>query len=223
MASARCTSMAVTSYERSAIGSRSTLIWRLRPPMILTSPTPSMLSIWRRTTLSASSVVSRIGCFERSAAKRIGDAPGSILLMTGWSIPFGRSGMTRLTLSRTSCAATSTGLAMSNVTTTIETPSLDVERSSSMPLIVLTAPSILSETSLSISSALEPGRVVVTTTIGKSTLGNWSRPSFPYAAPPSTTRTSMSTVAKTGRWIQTRASHCMRVSSVDPDPAVPAT
>ena len=60
----------------------------------------------------------------------------------------------------------------SNDTITIDTPSDDVERSSSMPLIVLTASSILSVTSVSICSGAAPGWTVVTTTVGKSTFGN---------------------------------------------------
>ncbi len=57
-------------------------------------------------------------------------------------------------------------------------PSDDVDRSSSMPLTVLTASSILSVISVSISSGAEPGWRVVTVTIGKSTLGKRSTPSF---------------------------------------------
>ena len=60
---------------------------------------------------------------------------------------------------------------MSNVTMTSETPSLDVDRSSSTPLMVLTAPSILSVTSVSISSGAEPFEVVVTTMVGDVDLG----------------------------------------------------
>ena len=47
---------------------------------------------------------------------------------------------------------------------TIETPSDEVERSSSMPLMVLTASSILSVTSVSICSGAAPGCTVVMTT-----------------------------------------------------------
>ena len=54
---------------------------------------------------------------------------------------------------------------------TVETPSEEVERSSSIPLIVLTASSILSEISVSTSSGAAPGSRVVTTTVGKSTFG----------------------------------------------------
>ena len=59
---------------------------------------------------------------------------------------------------------------------TCETPSDEVERSSSMPLMVLTASSILSVISVSISSGAAPGSRVVTTTVGKSTFGKRSTP-----------------------------------------------
>ena len=55
--------------------------------------------------------------------------------------------------------------------TTVETPSEEVDLSSSIPLMVLTASSILSEISVSISSGAAPGSLVVTTTVGKSTFG----------------------------------------------------
>ena len=74
--------------------------------------------------------------------------------------------------SRTSCAATSRSLSRLKVMMTSETPWLEVERSSSMPLMVLTAPSILSVSSVSISSGAAPFSVVVTTMAGKSILGN---------------------------------------------------
>jgi hypothetical protein len=56
----------------------------------------------------------------------------------------GSCGRMRLTRSRTSCAATSTSFSSRNEMTTVETPSEEVDRSSSIPLIVLTASSILS-------------------------------------------------------------------------------
>jgi len=55
---------------------------------------------------------------------------------------------------------------------TCETPSEDTERNSSMPLMVLTASSILSLISVSICSGAAPGWIVVTITRGKSILGN---------------------------------------------------
>ncbi len=61
--------------------------------------------------------------------------------------------------------------------TTRLTPSDDVERSSSMPAMVFTAPSILSEISRSMSSGEVPAWIVWTTTMGKSIFGNWSTPS----------------------------------------------
>ena len=70
---------------------------------------------------------------------------------------------------------------------TCETPSDEVERSSSMPLIVLTASSILSVISVSISSGAAPGRRVVTTTVGKSTFGKRSTPSCEVARTTPTT------------------------------------
>ena len=88
--------------------------------------------------------------------------------------------------SRTSCAAMSTFFSMTNVTTTCETPSVVIERSSSMPLIVLTASSTLSVISVSTSSGAAPGCVVVTTTTGKSTFGKRSTPSCRYPAMPMT-------------------------------------
>ncbi len=138
-----------------------------------------MLSIWRRTCLSAISVTSRMGFSERTAMSMMGAAPRSILLTMGGSMPRGRSRRMVWILSRTSCAATSPSFSSANWMTTVEMPWLEVERSSSMPLMVLTAPSILSEMSVSTSSGAAPSRRVVTTTKGKSTLGNWSRPSLP--------------------------------------------
>ena len=61
---------------------------------------------------------------------------------------------------------------------TCEMPSDEIDRSSSMPLIVLTASSILSVIWVSMSSGAEPGWRVVTVMIGKSTFGKRSTPSF---------------------------------------------
>ena len=52
------------------------LIWRLRPPITTTWPTPSRLSSWRRMTLSAYSVISRTGRVEVSARLSTGAASG---------------------------------------------------------------------------------------------------------------------------------------------------
>ena len=144
---------------------------RERPPRIVTCPTPSIDSICRRKTLSANSVVSRSDRFPVRATLRIGVASGSSFSTIGGSIPFGRSPRTRLTLSRTSCAATSTFFSRMNVTRICEIPSAEVDWSSSMPAIVLTDSSILSVISVSTSSGAAPSRRVRTLIVGKSTFG----------------------------------------------------
>src|SRR4029453_12741024 len=78
-----------------------------------------------------------------------------------------------------------------------------------MPLIVLTASSTLSVTSLSTCSGAAPGRRVVTVTVGKSTVGRRATPSWPKANAPTTTSERTRTEAKTGRRTQSSASHCM--------------
>ena len=69
----------------------------------------------------------------------------------------GSSGSTPLTLSRTSCAATSVSFSSRNADDDVREPSDEIERSSSMPLMVLTASSILSVISVSICSGAAPG------------------------------------------------------------------
>ena len=86
----------------------------------------------------------------------------------------GSSDSTVARWSRTSCEAVSTFLSSKKVMKTWDTPSVEVDRSSSMPLMVLTASSILSVTSVSISSGADPGKRVVMATMGKSTLGKRS-------------------------------------------------
>ncbi len=94
--------------------------------------------------------------------------------MTGLFVPSGRSGRIVETWSRTSWAATLMSLSSWNETMTCDTPSVETERSSSMPLIVLIASSILSDSSVSISSGAAPGKVVMTWTTGRSTFGKRS-------------------------------------------------
>src|SRR5215472_4345033 len=132
---------------------------------------------------------------------------------------FGSCGRTPFTLSRTSCAATSMSLSSRKVRITCETPSDEDERSSSMPLMVLTASSILSVTSVSICSGAAPGWTVVMRIVGRSILGYRSTPSFRNAKTPTTERDRMRTVAKTGRLTQSSASHCMEDSG-RPEPAL---
>ncbi len=74
---------------------------------------------------SAISVTSRSGRLAATAICRIGMAPGSNFWMTGASAVSGRSGMTRLTLSRTSWAATSPLFSSRKVMMTCDWPSID--------------------------------------------------------------------------------------------------
>src|SRR5262245_60008608 len=78
-----------------------------------------------------------------------------------------------------------------------------------MPLIVFTASSILSVTSVSTCSGAAPGSRVVTTMVGMSMLGSWSIPSRPNEKAPTTASETISTDANTGRRTQISASHCM--------------
>ena len=182
-----------------------------------TCPTPFTLSIFRRSTLSAYSVMSRTGCLALRARLRTGAASGSILSTRGCWMVFGRRGSTPFTLSRTSCAATSVSLSSRKDTITCEMPSDDTERRSSMPLIVLTASSILSVISVSICSGAAPGWTVVTVMVGKSIFGNRSTPRRVNENAPITVSERMSTVAKTGRLTQSAASHCMMHLHGDPE------
>ena len=78
-----------------------------------------------------------------------------------------------------------------------------------MPLMVLTASSILSVISVSISCGAAPGSRVVTVMVGNSTRGNRSTVSRLYEKTPSTINVIMSIVAKTGRRTHISASFCM--------------
>ena len=144
--------------------SSQTLIWRLRPPM--TTHLADAVGRSRAggaARLSANSVMSRTGLSRVTATVITGEASGSSFSTIGCGRPSaGGAAMTRLTRSRTSCAATSVFFSSLKETTTCEMPSDEVEVSSSMPLMVLTASSILSVISVSICSGAAPGRRVVT-------------------------------------------------------------
>ena len=101
----------------------------------------------------------------------IGIESGSCFCTTGGSAVSGRLRMTGSTLARTSCAATSGFFDRSKVMVTRDWPSVDVERSSSMPATVLTAASMRSVISVSMLSGVAPGLEVVTETTGVSMRG----------------------------------------------------
>src|SRR2546423_8966059 len=90
-----------------------------------------------------------------------------------------------------------------------ERPVLELERSSSMPVAVLTAPSRTSVTSDSISAGAAPVLVVFTETVGMSIFGKRSTPSVKKEKPPITVNARMMTVAKTGRLTQISANFCI--------------
>src|SRR5881275_3157214 len=129
--------------------------------------------------------------------------------MIGCSDVSGRSPTMRLTLSRTSCAATSAFFSRRNVMKTCETPSTEVERNSSMPLMVLTAASTLSVTSVSISRGLAPGLTTVTVMVGRSIFGKRSTPNVVTEKSPTTVSDRINIVANTGRRTQISANFCM--------------
>ncbi len=130
--SARATSLTDSRCARSSAGSSHRLICRLRPPITTTWPTPSELSSRRRSTRSANSVMSRTGLSAVTATVITGAAVKSSFSTVGCSTVRGSCGMTRLTRSRTSCAATSAFFSSLNDTTTCEMPSDEVEVSVSM-------------------------------------------------------------------------------------------
>ena len=207
--SARATSLTDSFCARSSAASSHRLICRLRPPITTTWPTPSELSRRRRSTRSANSVMSRTGLSAVTATVITGAAEKSSFSTVGCSTVRGSCGRTRLTRSRTSCAAMSAFFSSLNDTTTCEMPSEDVEVRVSMPLMVLTDSSTLSVTSVSICSGAAPGSRVVTEMVGMSTLGKRSTPRRPKANRPTTVSESTRTQAKTGRRTQISASHCM--------------
>jgi hypothetical protein len=98
------------------------------------------------------------------------------LLETGASVPWGSCERIVATFSRTSCAAVSMSRSRMNETKTWPCPSIVIERSSSIPLMVLTTSSMRLVIWLSTSSGLAPGRWVVTVTVGMSTFGKMSKP-----------------------------------------------
>ena len=163
----------------------------------------------RLICLSAMSVTSRKLRGAETAMRKTGVASVSSFCTTGTSAVSGRSLTIRSTLLRTSDAATSAFFSSTKLTKTCETPSTEVERSSSMPLMVLTAPSILSVISVSISCGDAPGLTTVIVIVGRSIFGNRSTPRDLKEKRPTTVMLRMSMVANTGRRTQISASFCI--------------
>src|SRR6266550_153844 len=202
-------SAAVTLKARILSGSTQTSTSRKRPPTISTFPTPSIDSISRLIPLSAMSVTSRKLRGAETAMRKTGVAAVSSFCTIGTSAVSGRLLTIRSTLLRTSEAATSAFFSSTKFTKTCETPSTDVERNSSMPLMVLTAPSTLSVISVSISCGDAPGLTTVIVIVGRSIFGNRSTPRDRKENRPTTVMLRMSMVANTGRRTQISASFCM--------------
>ena len=93
-------------------------------------------------------------------------------------------------------------------------PWLELQRSSSMPLMVLTAASIGLVMVVSISSALAPGRPARTLTVGESVRGIRSSPRSRYETQPSTMSAALIITAKTGRRTLTSASFTACLSAL---------
>ena len=121
--------------------SAKTRIWRSRPPVMLTSPTPSTVSSTRLICLSATSVVSRRLLSPATTNEMTGSESGSAFCMIGGRMFGGRFRMAPATFSRTSCAALSISRSRRNLHVMRALPSVACEFNSSRPLIVLTASS----------------------------------------------------------------------------------
>ena len=127
--------------------------------------------------MSASSVTSLDERLPEITIDMTGAESGSNFSIMGESVPAGSVESRAETLALTSSEATSIFFSSTKVAKTCDCPSIVVERSSSMPLIVFTASSMGLVIWLSISSGLAPSRRVETVMVGRSTLGNRSRPS----------------------------------------------
>ena len=97
---------------------------------------------------------------------RIGEESGSIFVTVAGCVSRGNWRWMPATLSRTSCVAASISRSSTNVIEQRANPWLELQRSSSMPLMVLTADSIGFVIEVSISSALAPDRLAPTETVG---------------------------------------------------------
>ena len=199
----RVTALRTLSTDRPYALSRSAFssswISRLRSPIRLTDPTSFTVSSACFTFLSAISVSSFRSRGLYTAKLRIGAASGSIFWMFSGRVSRGNWLTTPASLSRTSWTAVSMSRSSVNVIVTRALPWSDDARSSSMPLIVLTASSMRLVICVSISSALAPGSIALTFTTGLSVFGIRSRPRDVYDTAPSTMSAAVIMMAKTGR------------------------
>src|SRR3954451_5251411 len=132
-------------------------IARWRPPKSCTSPTPGERSSWILITLSAYSVSSRSDRLPERAIDITGELSLLNFETTGGCTSSGSLRTTPAMRSRMSCAALSMSRLRLKVAITNEVLPEEIERSSSMPSTVLTASSMICETSDSGSSVEGPG------------------------------------------------------------------
>src|SRR5262245_13319840 len=182
--------------------SSTTWISRAWPPEIVTSPTPSTVSIARRICLSAISVSACSGSDPASAKLTTGSASGSTLVMIGGWTSGGRSRIACATFSRTSCAASLMSRSRTNLIVSRTFPSRMSVWISSIPEIVLSDCSVGSATAPFSSSGLAPGRLIRTWTIAGSAFGRRSTLRSRNENTPVTTNSMTSIVVKTGRLTQ---------------------
>lgn len=146
--------------------------------MKVTSPTLLTVSSTCLICLSTISLISFCDRFPLTAMVRIGFESGSIFMIRGARVSRGNWLVMEATLSRTSCTAASMSRSRTNMMMTREPPCWELERSSSIPAMVLTTSSIGLVIWVSTSSALAPGRLVCTNTTGASVFGMRSSPSW---------------------------------------------
>ncbi len=171
-------------------------------PIDPTSFTVSSSCLTRFSAISVSSFGAR---GPMTAKPKIGCASGSILVICRGRVSRGNWLTICASLSRTSCVAASMSRSSVKVIVTRELPWSEEARSSSMPLMVLTASSMRFVICVSISSALAPGRFACTETTAASVFGIKSRPRELYDTAPSTMSAAVIMTANTGRWTLTSA------------------
>ena len=165
-ATAVLTRSVVRPYALRRFGLSRTWISRWRLPRKLTSPTSCTVS---STCLICLSAISEISFGERRPEMtrvRIGAESGSIFVTTAGWVSRGNWPWMAATLSRTSCVAASISRSSTKVIEQRAEPWFELHRNSSMPLMVLTADSIGLVIDVSTSSALAPGRLALTMTVG---------------------------------------------------------
>ena len=171
-----------------------------RSPYTRTSAAPEAVCSTGLTTRLAKSESCSASCVsELSASQMTGVASASTLAITGSSISCGRRWRTRLTLSRTSAAAESGSRSSLNLTVIWLCSWRLMELMTSTPSIPATESSMILVICDSTTSLEAPASRVVTVTLGSSILG-YSRTDRPLNdTQPTSTMSSDSTVANTGR------------------------